>query len=1141
MHNYPAYRRLFYGIAALAAALLFNGVAFAQGVTSSGITGSVVDSKGAPVAGATIVATHEPTGTRSFAKTTSSGDYTLTGLKPGGPYTVTVSTSAGTAAPKTGLYLEVGSELSGPQTIFTVGSEIVQMEALTVSSTKAVDATFNEAAMTNTMNIAAAQVPQIVTVRRDLQDIADIDPRVTLMQVSPTDSQYTMSVAGQNPRENLILIDGVSATDNFGLNSNGYAGFRNPAPPEWIESLTFDVNEYDPIYSGFSGAVMNASLKSGTNEFHGSLYEIYTGTNFRGPDPVVGVLGPHEAVNEHTTGATFGGPIIKDKLFFFVGYDAFREIAAPPVQDFIPDDTAATAATIIPGSSSGIVDQIIAHTESAYGFNPGTLTAVNHVWEQNFVGKIDWNISDAQKFEFTFRHTAGEAPNFYEYTGSYYTSLSASWYNTYRTDQSYTAKLTSDWSEYIPNFSTEIEATYKRYNGTARLNGNVFPAVFIGGIPGASINGGTSPFELFLGQYWAYQDNNIYTWEQEEHLYGEYILGAQTFKFGIQFDRSAYTDTFIPNILGSYYFATVQDYLNSTPTFVEQEVPNSGYTLGSDVSHYHAMYVSPLISDTWRPIDNLTIMAGLRGDYYYEPQKPAFSQVFYNSFNYSNRANADGTSVLSPRLGFNYTFPDKWKTQVRGGGGLVVGSFPVVWYENAFNNAGQLNTITDGSTSFSSTTTPVSNYKFTGSTPTSLVGIVAPSSSLPSFDIIDPNFKLPSNWKENLAVDQQLPWFGFILSGMADFMQVNKDVKLYQLNYETAAAAGLSGPAYMPDGAIRYAGNVTTGLSSSTWASYYPSAPIAATSSAGGLFASVTSTSSSTLQAVKTSGPVYELTNTDKGGSQMYTIVLHRPLTDGWGLSFAYTHTHATEVDPSPSSVASSGYADLYGVNPNDNIAYRSQWAEPDKFVITGTREFKFFKPKYSATRISLQYIAQTGQAYSYVFKGDANGDGIGDASLFYVPTGPNDPKVEWASTTDESNFFTWLSQNPDLEKYEGKIAPRNAFYAPWQHTLNLHLEQEIPIYGNARFTLFADCFNFGNLLNKNWGVVANYDNSFNVKTEVGTGFDPKGNGGQGAYVYMFNSGTQGGYTVFNGNTYPGTIYSDMSRWNIQIGARLEF
>jgi len=511
------------------ALVAFRSPALGQGTTTSAATGFVSDNTGKPLANASVVAVDTSSGTRYVATTRENGQYNLTGMRPGGPYSITVT--AGTFPPvtKDNQMMELGE---ASKIDFSVSSDIVKMEAVSVVGTQ--DPTFSGQAMSNSLTLNSQEILQVASVRRDIQDIQNLDPRASVMQVGTSDSQYTVSFDGQNPRENLLLIDGVSGNDNFGLNSNGVAGFRNPVPMEWIQSIDIDLNPYDLIYSDFTGGVTNIEIKSGTNEFHGSLYTDYTGANWRGDDPVVGIYGKHEPVTEHTYGVTFGGPIIKNKLFFFIGYDAFREIAAPAVQDFLPDNTVASAAALIPGSTAGIIDQIIAKTESAYGYNPGSLAAINHTAQQNFVGKIDWNISDSQKFEFTFRHTDGQAPNFYNYTGTFETSLSGSWYNTHRTDQSYTAKLESDWSQIIPNFHTEIEGTYKRYNGTAQLNSADFPAIQISGIPGASIAGGSPPYELFLGQYWAYQDNNIYTWEQEEHVYGEYSLGNHTIKFGVQ-------------------------------------------------------------------------------------------------------------------------------------------------------------------------------------------------------------------------------------------------------------------------------------------------------------------------------------------------------------------------------------------------------------------------------------------------------------------------------------------------------------------------------------------------------------------------------------------------------------------------------
>jgi hypothetical protein len=1108
------------GVFALLLTLLTSSVAFGQSVTTSAINGFVTDKAGQPVGGVTVTAVHVPSGTRSVTTTRSNGEYNIDGLRTGGPYTVSIAGGGVDPQAKPGYMLEVGSADS---VNFSGSSDIVTMAGVSVEGTR--DTLFDASAMgSNIANYNSAQIQQISSVRQDVQDIADLDPRAAVMQSAQNDSEYTISFQGQNPRSNLFLIDGVSATDNFGLNSNGYAGLRNPLPFPWIESFSVKLNEYDLAFGGYSGGLMDATLKSGTNEFHGSLYEEYTGTRFRGPDPIVGLLGPHEPEQQHTYGGTIGGPIIKDKLFFFFGYEAYREIAGPPPEEFFPSDSNAA------GGGTAQITSILAKFQS-YGWNPGTFTAVSHIWEQNAVMKIDWNISDAQKFEFTFRHTDGLSPLYYDYSLNFETSTSNSWYASHRVDQSYTAKFNSDWSSFVPGLTSEIEGTYKRYNGTAEIpNSAYFPAVTINNVLGYSTQGGVAPFEFFGGTNANYQLNNVYTWDQEEHAYADYSVGAHTFKFGVQADRIGYTDTFIPNALGSYSFSNVADWLAGTPTAATIESPLPGFTFGSAVSHYYLLNVAPILQDTWKPNSQLTILAGVRMDYPYEPQKPPLSQIFVNDFGFSNQGTINGNYTISPRIGFNYTLPTEQKTQIHGGAGLFLGQSPVVWLENSFNNAGQL-----GTAATASGTAPLVNnngtpFIFTGNPATQAAPPTTTAASIPSFDFADPNIKQPANWKENLSIDHELPFWHLTVTAMVDFSQVQKDLYYQDINI-VAGAAGQ--PAYMPDGAIRYAGVITpTNIGTPFWVPGYSSANFYATM---GSYASTAATNP--LIAQHSAGATYGLYNTDKGGSQEYSLQISRPMKDNWAWSAAYSHTHATQVYQLGGTTANGSYTTNYFVNPNDNVAYRSQYATPDKFVLTLTRRFHFIPYKDSPTTISAQFLAQTGEAYSYTFKGDADGSGVPfSPSLFYVPTGPSDPKVAWLSPTEEANFFTYLAANPDLAKYAGSIAPRNAFYSPWQKTVNLHVEQSIPIYGSAKFTIFGDCYNFANLLNKNWGAVQNYGvyngGSSASRTVAGTGYNAAGNAGQGQYIYVFNAGTLGAAT---------TPLSDLSRWMIQVGARLDF
>src|SRR5580704_16578226 len=360
---------------AIALALSATAPLFGQGLTTSGLSGFVTTKDGHPIPGAVVSIVLKESGTRYSAVSRITGQYSISGMVAGGPYAVTASAAGYPTAEKDDVYLELGATGSLD---FTLGEEIVRLEAFKVSET-GTDTTFDSAMMGTGSSYNAKQIVQVSSVRRDLQDVQNLDPRAVVMQVSPSDPAYTFSVEGQNPRENVLLIDGVSGTDNFGLNSNGYAGLRNPVPFDWISSLTLQINPFDVIYSGFLGGVTDITLKSGTNDLHGSFYAIYTGNNFRGPDPVVGLLGPHELMQQHTTGFTLGGPIWKDKAFLFVGYEAFRQIAAPPVQLFNPLATT---------TGTQEYDEIVSTLKSRYSFDPGSLNAISHTWEQNFVAKL---------------------------------------------------------------------------------------------------------------------------------------------------------------------------------------------------------------------------------------------------------------------------------------------------------------------------------------------------------------------------------------------------------------------------------------------------------------------------------------------------------------------------------------------------------------------------------------------------------------------------------------------------------------------------------------------------------------------------------------------------------------------------------
>jgi hypothetical protein len=278
---------------------------------------------------------------------------------------------------------------------------------------------------------------------------------------------------------------------------------------------------------------------------------------------------------------------------------------------------------------------------------------------------------------------------------------------------------------------------------------------------------------------------------------------------------------------------------------------------------------------------------------------------------------------------------------------------------------------------------------------------------------------------------------------------------------------------------------------------------------------------------------VLDLVNTKKGGSQAYTVGMRRPMKNHWAFSVYYTHTHATEVQPLTSSVATSNFNYRATVNPNAGAAVLSNYLIPNKLVVSATREFNFFNRTDAMTRLTAVFRLQTGHAYSWVFNGDANGDGTSGNDALYVPLSPADGRINWTSTANRDAFFAWLA-GTDLKKYMGKIAPPNSSYNPEQQTVDLHIEQELPMpsYNKVRLSLYVDCLNFANLLNSRWGAITGLD--------FGTG-----NNGYNRYAGIastYNAVTnQYNYTWTPANVSAQPPFTDLSRWQVQLGARLEF
>ena len=1074
-------KNLLAGVMALV--LAFASSLFGQGITTAAINGLVNDKQGKPVAGATVTVLHEASGTRAATTTRANGQYDFSGLRVGGPYTITVG-----AETHQNIYLELGQT---QEINFPPSSEVVKMEAFSVTGER--DTTFDAGKMGAGTTFSEEQIANIASIRSDVQDIARLDSRLTL---SSLDQGGQLSAQGQNFRFNSFLIDGVEANDPYGLNSNGVSSLRGPIAIESLQAVSIELNPYDVRRSGFTGALINAVTKSGSNRYEGSVYYESSDQDWRAKNPRTGAK---ESFEERRYGVTLSGPILKDRLFFAFNYDDFKRESVAPVAGFL-----------FTPASLALIDTAIAKAK-ALGYDTGTFAGANNVGVQKtYLGKLDWNISDAHRLTFTYRENEGTTPIFAGVTSTTGSTLSNNWYDQPRNTKSYTAQLFSQWT---PDFRTELSYSTTDYNASPVNRGSPFPAIGIGGLAGTNTSTGLAATGfLNFGTEFSRQLNQLTTKETITKLTGDYSLGHHVISFGGELNSSKIDNRFLQAYYGSYTFNAsaafgttpartgIENWLAGLPTAYPDAQPFPGNTIDQVFARWTYNAYALLIQDTWRPTSALTVVGGLRYDLPTVTKAPPFNQAFLTTFGLRNDETIDGNSTIAPRVGFNYRVSSDRKTEFRGGLGMFQGRNPAVWLANAYQNAGTAGSIT---VNVNGNNQPALQFQPDATKQPVPVGTLP----IPTINLTAPGFKMPSSWKGNLAVDHQLPFGGLVLTAEITATEVDKGLFIEFLNFQTAT----TGPTTMPDGRIRYAGNIT---------------PNYATNAAPNNLTTFPQTNTNGRRRIATFADVYRISNTDKGESHDFTVALNRPMKNKWAAGIAWTRGHATEVSPMTSSTAGSLYTNRAVFNPNEDIATTSNTETKNKVVASYTRVFEFVK-NYRTT-LSLVYEGRSGRTYSWVFKGDANGDGITDNDSFYMPTGPSDSKVRWISNTERDAFFDFAGAN-GLNKYAGTVIPRNSTASPWNQTVDITITQQIPVFKRVRAEVYLQIMNLGNLFNDNWGLLEEVP--FNYKrTAAGAIYDPATN----QYGYVFNGNTLAGLPIVADDT-------QSSRFQAKLGFRIKF
>ena len=1068
--------------------MLLTVASFAQGVTTSSINGRVLDNSENPLPGANIVAVHQPSGTTYGATTDFNGFYRISNMRVGGPYLITISYVGFQDFVASNVNLQLGDS---KQISTTLSEEENALDEIVITAER--NSIFDSGKTGAETNVSQRQVENLPTIGRNIADFARLTPQA---QVSGDD---IVSISGQNNRYNALYIDGAVNNDVFGLAANGTNGGQTGVSPialDAIESFQINVAPFDVRQSGFAGGSINAVTKSGTNQFEGSAYGYYRNQDLAGKTPVdlVGD-GEREKLDDFTAktyGVRLGGPIIENKLFFFVNYE--RQENETPQPFNVGTYTGNSSATELDGLRNFLID--------TYGYEPGDFrNNTSSLTSDKLIAKIDWNINDNNKL--SLKHSYVKAIQF---DASASNTNVINFLNRAINFESVTNSTALELSSRIGDkFANNLVIGYTTVNDDRDFTGSPFPAVQIFDGSNQSINFGSEAFStanLLEQRNFTVTDNfDIYA-------------GRHNITIGTNNEFSSSKNVFFRQNFGEYRYSNLNDFLSGN-------LPNRyrhGYSLlggyGDDsegAAEFDIFQFGFYAQDQISVTDNLKVTVGARFDV------PIWDDGLVNE-DFNTRTvglledagkdlqgarvgqGIDANVHFSPRLGFNWDVKGDKSTQIRGGIGVFTSRLPLVWPGGAYNNNGVTAGFTEATSSPNNPDRPVFNPD-----PEDQLQIPAQGSGAVGgqVDIFVPDFKLPQVLKFNLAFDQKLPE-GFILSG--DFIyNDNINAVLYE-------NINLEGPQF-----------TTTGAGARPNYS----------------FARVDNTYSGIFLGSNTSeGNSYNISGTLTKNFYGSKVDITSQVS--------YSYGDSEGIFDATSSQNSSQWNNLETVNgSNRPDVTRSDFAAGHRIIANSTFEYKW--TDNIRTRIGLFYEGVNGQPFSYVVNGGGLLSDTGSFSaLAYVPaneqeanlvpfTDRNGNVIEGSLTPAEQ--YAALSAYIDGDEYlrgrKGQFAERNADRSDWSHIIDLKFAQEfgIKVNGNDHKLEFtADIFNFTNMLNKDWGV-RTFTNFGQVQLVSFQGFADDGTTPE----YTFDPRTIEGRNIIDDSGL------QSSRWQMQIGLRYSF
>ncbi|MDR9364461.1 MAG: carboxypeptidase regulatory-like domain-containing protein [Balneolaceae bacterium] len=980
---------------------------FAQGTTSGSIEGTITDETGESLPGANIIAVHQPTGTEYGTSSRVDGGYTIRNVRVGGPYEVRVTFIGFNPQIK-----EVGNIELGERVSLDFQLEEGSLELGQISVTAVPDQIFNSDRTGASKNISTEQISRTPTVSRSLSDFTRLTPQVTSGN----------SFGGANDRYNNILVDGATLNDVFGLGDatpGSQAGVSSPLSIDAIAEFNVDIAPFDVTNNGFTGGQVNAITKSGTNTYEGSVYfqtrnESLVG-NYIGEDGETANEFPE--FSERYIGLNIGGPIIQNKLFFFVNAEFRRE--TQPITAGISGSGAPNTIDF----SASTFDEISNVFQSEYGYNTGAYTSPIDVAQDNnkVLAKLDWNINQSNKLTFRYNHVdAVDEEGVGRGTRSY--SYSNRQYNFNSNQDSFVAQLNSTIGNNVYN---EARVVYTRIRDSRDVVAERFPEVEVS-LPFETQSGFGS---IFAGIDRFSQANSLDQDLIEITNNLTYIRGNHELTFGTNNQIFTFDNTFVQDAFGTYEFRSIDDLEAGTPYAYQYSYLLPG---GSPTANFTGMQFGAYVQDKWTLNPDLKITYGLRVDIPVLPDDPTSNPLVPNAFpGYSTENVASGNILWSPRFGFNWDLSGGERTtQLRGGAGIFSGTPPFVWISNQYSNTG----VDYGRVDVSGSRVP-DDLRFSPD-PDNQPSPLDPNSALSGentseINLISEDFKYPQSLKVNLALDQQLP-LGFVGTIEGVYSSGVNDVVFENLNIVQQGQSAYGRPIY---GDIVF--NERFGNASG--------------------FPSRKDENFTNALLLKNSSEAYQYS---------ITGTLEKQFDNGLNTSLSYTYNRAVTENNGTSSRAISNWQFNENVDVNNPKPGTADFERRHR--ILGVVSYQFSWLDRMATTISLIYDGRSGSPYSWIYNGDANGDGRFDNDLIYVPENENEVVL---TSNNWGEFDGWISSKESLSDYRGDFVDRGTAREPWTNYLDLQLTQQVETFSGQSIEFSASMFNVLNFLNEEWGI----------------------------------------------------------------------